>query len=156
MIRLRLHVIVHWIFMFLGHSNSSTFDYRVDFHRSTRAHAHIPTGDTLLYLSMNSFSVWVSMYLTFLQENFKPVAHRSASVEVFDEEDAQVVHPRPSYWGCQGTWSRRRDGCRGPWRVGPRIPSWERSSWSQSPIFVSSPVLLERIAKNRRPVWPKR
>ena len=32
------------------------------------------------------------MYLTYLQENFKPVAHRSASVEVFDEEDAQVVH----------------------------------------------------------------
>ena len=55
------------------------------------------------------------MYLTYLQENFKPVAHRSASVEVFDEEDgsasvevfdeedAQVVHPLPSYWGCQGT-----------------------------------------------------
>ena len=31
------------------------------------------------------------MYLTYLQENFKPVAaHRSASVKVFDEEDAQV------------------------------------------------------------------
>ena len=43
------------------------------------------------------------VYLTYLQENFKPVAHRSASVEVFDEEDAQVVHPPPSYWGCQGT-----------------------------------------------------
>ena len=43
------------------------------------------------------------MYLTYLQENFKPVVYRSASVEVFDEEDAQVVHPRPSYWGCQGT-----------------------------------------------------
>ena len=41
--------------------------------------------------------------LTYLQKNFKPVAYRSASVEVFDEEDAQVVHPRPSYWGCQGT-----------------------------------------------------
>ena len=41
--------------------------------------------------------------LTYLQENFKPVAHRSASVEVFDEEDAQVVHPLPSFWGCQGT-----------------------------------------------------
>ena len=54
------------------------------------------------------------MYLTYLQENFKPVVYRSASVEVFDEEDAQVVHPGPSYWGCQGTWSRRRDGCRGP------------------------------------------
>ena len=38
------------------------------------------------------------MYLTHLQENFKPVAHRSASVEVFDEEDAQVVHLPPSYW----------------------------------------------------------
>ena len=45
----------------------------------------------------------IIMYLTYLQENFKPVAHRSASVEVFDEEDAQVVHPVPSYWGCQGT-----------------------------------------------------
>ena len=42
------------------------------------------------------------MYLTYLQENFKPVVYRSASVEVFDVEDAQVVHPRPSYWGCQG------------------------------------------------------
>ena len=36
------------------------------------------------------------LYLTYLQENFKPVAHRSASVEVFDEEGAQVVHPGPS------------------------------------------------------------
>ena len=45
----------------------------------------------------------VELYLTYLQENFKPVVYRSASVEVFDEEDAQVVHPRPSYWGCQGT-----------------------------------------------------
>ena len=31
------------------------------------------------------------MYLTYLQENFKPVAHRSASVEVFDEEDARFA-----------------------------------------------------------------
>ena len=38
------------------------------------------------------------MYLIYLQENSKPVAHRSASVEVFDEEDAQVVHLPPSYW----------------------------------------------------------
>ena len=45
----------------------------------------------------------IIMYLTYLQENFKPVVYRSASVEVFDEEDAQVVHPEPSYWGCQGT-----------------------------------------------------
>ena len=54
----------------------------------------------------NSLERWRGgsiMYLTYLQENFKPVAHRSASVEVFDEEDAQVVHPPPSYWGCQGT-----------------------------------------------------
>ena len=36
-------------------------------------------------------------YLTYLQENFKPVVCRSASVEVFDEEDAQVVLPGPSY-----------------------------------------------------------
>ena len=36
------------------------------------------------------------MYLTYLQENFKPVAHRSASVEVFDEEDVRVVHLPPS------------------------------------------------------------
>ena len=43
------------------------------------------------------------MYLTYLQENFKPVAHRSASVEVFDEEDMRIVHLPPSYWGCQGT-----------------------------------------------------
>ena len=35
------------------------------------------------------------LYLTYLQENFKPVAHRSASVEVFDEEDVRVVHPPP-------------------------------------------------------------
>ena len=41
------------------------------------------------------------MYLTYLQENFKPVAHRSASVEVFGEEDVRVVHLPPSYWGCQ-------------------------------------------------------
>ena len=32
------------------------------------------------------------MYLTYLQDNFKPVAHQSASVEVFDEEDVRVEH----------------------------------------------------------------
>jgi hypothetical protein len=39
-------------------------------------------------------------YLTYLQEYFKPVAHRSASVEVFDEEDVQVVHLPLSCWVC--------------------------------------------------------
>ena len=52
---------------------------------------------------MDDVSSDENVYLTYLQENFKPVAHRSASVEVFDEEDAQVVHPPRSYWGCQGT-----------------------------------------------------
>ena len=45
------------------------------------------------YLGIPNMS---NVYLTYLQENFKPVVYRSASVEVFDEEDAQVVHPLPS------------------------------------------------------------
>ena len=56
-----------------------------------------------MVLCIRGMCVPAVMYSTDLQENFKPVAHRSASVEVFDEEDAQVVHPSPSYWGCQGT-----------------------------------------------------
>ena len=68
------------------------------------------------------------MYLTYLQENFKPVAHRSASVEVFDEEDAQVVHSSPSYPHIGDAKELEvvdamDAGCRGPWIVGPGIPS---------------------------------
>ena len=60
---------------------------------------------TLSYHILNNTThiSFFKLYLTYLQENFKPVVYRSASVEVFDEEDAQVVHPGPSYWGCQGT-----------------------------------------------------
>ena len=53
------------------------------------------------------FGIIIIMYLTYLQENFKPVAHRSASVEVFDEEDAQVVHPH--FWDRPKNRSRTAD-----------------------------------------------
>ena len=63
-----------------------------------------PVEEAINHSDFNLFTrILSTMYLTYLQENFKPVVYRSASVEVFDEEDAQVVHPRPSYWGCQGT-----------------------------------------------------
>ena len=65
--------------------------------------ADVVTNVALLVLCVKHPVTMVIMYLTYLQENFKPVVYRSASVEVFDEEDAQVVHPGPSYWGCQGT-----------------------------------------------------
>ncbi len=78
---------------------------------------NVPTPDALeterytrasaVYIHVVS-AVSVIMYLTYLQENFKPVAHQSASVEVFDEEDVRVVHPPPSSLmlgmpKCQGT-----------------------------------------------------
>ena len=50
-------------------------------------------------MDVNFSNKIIIMYLTYLQENFKPVAHRSASVEVFGEEDAQIVHSSPSYLG---------------------------------------------------------
>ena len=33
----------------------------------------------------------IIFYLTYLQENLMPVAHRSDSVEVFDEEDENAI-----------------------------------------------------------------
>jgi hypothetical protein len=39
-----------------------------------------------------SVEIVVGRNLDKKKENFKPVVYRSASVEVFDEEDAQVVH----------------------------------------------------------------
>ena len=40
------------------------------------------------------------IYLSYLQEYFKPVAHRTASVEVSDEEGVLVC--LPSCWGSPG------------------------------------------------------